>query len=74
MFSPFAAMAATIALELPDKTYETERFWRTMDFRRRKMSFFAVCAVKNEIYAAPAGMGRMGWAICSLSIGMYIED
>jgi hypothetical protein len=33
-----------------------------------------VYAIKNEIFAAPEGMGRVGWAICSLSIGIYIED
>ena len=37
------------------------------------MSFFAVCAVKNEIFAALEGMGRVGWAICSLSIGIVLK-
>ena len=64
MFSPVAAMgmAATIALGLPYKSYETERFWRKIDFWRGEY----LCHIPSPGKGWEGGLGHL----LSLSIGI----
>ena len=84
MFAPVSAMAATIALGLPYKTQKSYSCTKLNVSAGEKSTFGAanvisparLCESKNEFFAGPEGMGlgRVGWAICPLSIGIYIED